>query len=192
MSKTFIESIIPFITSMRKGISDEGGSTPKFIKFNNGDNFIDFHFDTTSTPTKDDFDLVTMEGELFSVIAGFEWHQKDGNIKYDGFAVEVIPEGTEMEGEVLKGDFFTIIDFEGYGIYYNDIAAEYMSKDGEVIEPGWKTDSFRYFAKNIRQSFDLDEGCYGTMIDALGGMDANYDQEANGKIYGFLDGDIKQ
>jgi len=30
------------------------------------------------------------------------------------------------------------------------------------------------------------------MIDALGGMDANYDQEANGKIYGFLDGDIKQ
>ena len=40
MSKTFIESIIPFITSMRKGISEEGGVVyPEGTEFEVGQSY---------------------------------------------------------------------------------------------------------------------------------------------------------
>ena len=51
MSKSFIESIIPFITNMRKGIaSDEPQPTGSLIKMKGGDTFKNFHFNTALTP----------------------------------------------------------------------------------------------------------------------------------------------
>lgn len=197
MSKTFFESIIPFITSMRKGISSEGGSTPKFIKFNNGDKFVDFHFDTTCTPNKDDFNWTEGDG-FVSVMTFFGWHQhgEDADIDYNAIAAQYIPVGYAEDIPEEWGDILVIMDFSGNLIYANNEDFAHMAF-GESYTAGWQEgiDSFRSYIEKYEIDYDLSSDSYGEMFDEMIGEDdyaPDYTQAANGKVYGFLDGDIKQ
>lgn len=196
MEKSYIEKITAFISNMRIGNEDESQPTSSLIAFKNEDKFIDFHFNTDYTPQISDFEYIEIMPGLFgSIINAFLWYERgdESDIDYEGFVVQYIPKGTEMEGGyTVKNDVLMITSVDGCGVYYNAGAVEYMyDVDHEEITEGWQVDSFRDWCEKYEENYDLGEDSFGIMVDELDGLSANYSQPSNGKVYGFKPEDIK-
>lgn len=163
-----------------------------------GDRFIDFHFDTSLTPNKDDFNWTEADGYI-SVIAAFNWHQRGSSEDIDGnaFAAQYIPAGT-MESEEEEGrynkEIFIIMDFNGNFVYVNDVKEVDEFLGGGVVgsEDGWQVGSFKEFIEKYEIDWDLSEDSYGELLTQIPGENdyiPDYVQTANGKYYGFKQSD---
>lgn len=140
MSKTFIESIIPFITSMRKGISEEGG-----VVYPEGTPFEDEQSYEYAYYNKD----LPIE-YINSVLESLDY-KPDGDMFYTQLLIGTKDESTWGEIEVLKADKSAIGGQSGeylYIIMANDPGCAmdewvYSSEDvdfGEAqVSAGWHT-----------------------------------------------------
>lgn len=164
------------------------------FKFNVGDKFVDFHFDTTLTPNKDDF--IWTEGDGFiSVLGAYEWHQhgSDDDIDYDAIAAQYIPVGYVPDIPEEWGDILIIMNFNGCLIYTNNAEFAHMAFGGDYQE-GWQVGSFRELIEKYEIDWDLSDKSFGKLLAQIPGELSylpNYTQSANGKYYGFKKEDYK-
>jgi len=192
MEKTFLESIIPFITNMRKGVSEDQPIV-SLIKFKGGDTFKDFHFDTTKTPVKDDFDNWTdSDFGSYSLMCGFDWYCEDEKshepVELDTMIMAYFfPKGMPMgEGVVVEQDSFGIIYGAGYPIYCDEGMAQVLSlMMGGEVPVGWASDSMK---NGYTSQYYLQENAYGHLWNQ-GTEGVDYNKDWNGKFIGFKEED---
>lgn len=201
MNKSYIQKITPFIDNMRVQSEEEQPIITGLFKFKSGDKFIDFHFNTSLTLNKDDFNWVEGDG-FISVIAALKWYQRGDveDVDRNAFAVQYIPAGTieSIEEGRYNKDILVMMDFEGNIIYVNDAKEmnEFLGKgDYQDLEDGWQVNSFKEFIEKYEIDWDLSEDSYGELITQIPGEESyvpDYDQVANGKYYGFFEADYKK
>lgn len=153
MSKSFLEGIIPFITSMRRGISEEGGDTPSMSLFkiveNTSYDWTEILFDTTRTPKVTDFDLVYDEeyGGYAELIAINMYQGSRGSssgigvIDYSNVEMPI----SETETVLLPDNTWGIVTMEGVEpIYLSKSMCDVMAMYGypDCVE-GWNGSSLK-------------------------------------------------
>lgn len=167
------------------------GDTPTkgLSAFKVGDTFRDFHFDTTKTPTVDDFNWTEGDG-FISVINAIAWHQHGSNedIDYNAIVAQYIPAGYIPDFPDM-GDVLIILDFNGHLIYTNNVEFAHMAFGGDYKE-GWQdgVGSFREFLQTYEIDWDLSPDSYGELLAKIPGESSympDYTQAANDKLYGF-------
>ena len=201
MKKSYIQKITPFIDKYRHHRGEEGSQpTSSLIPFKVGDKFIDFHFNTSYTPQKSDFNFVEGDG-LISILAAYNWYQHGdvSDIDGDAIAAQWVSADLEIEEGVFLGtDLLLIMNFKGCPFYVSNAEAAcklFGDEFAELItQDGWQVSSFREFATKYELDWDFGEESYGELIAQIPSENdylPDYEQAANGKICGFKQEDIK-
>ena len=154
---------------------------PSLEEMKDGNEFVNFHFNTSSVPTKNDFNLIYNEdGSAMAVLFGLDWEPHGGTYIYAGF----FPQGYEF------GDDYTL-DQDSFGIFgqglmpmlYADAGMTKLLNDmfkGEItIEPGWQGATLKEAAA-IMHDDEFDEG-HGTIEGMNDGVSPEF--------VGFISGD---
>lgn len=200
MAKSFIESIIPFITNMRKGVGEDvptpvGG----LIKFKGGDMFKNFHFDVSSIPTKDDFtDWHTTDFGDVSVLCGFDWYCHEDKSQEPEeldcmimayFFAKGTNLGSEEEPVIVEQDSFGIIFGNGFPLYCDEGMAQVLKlMFGTDIPVGWVTELGSMKDSEYIDTYFQQEDAYGHLWEQ-GVEGSDYTKDWNGKFFGFKEED---